>query len=145
MCPQKTSRLASNKALREPRVIVQAGGLEDREATSVTRALQSGWRRTTELPDLRRVKRIAIDTEGRDGGLLADRGSAWPWCDGHICGVGTAHRADREIRSYYFPIRHPDSQNFDSTQVYQWIRDHITAGVSFVTQNGIFDWGWLRA
>ena len=31
------------------------------------------------------------------------------------------------------------------THVYQWVRDHVAAGVRFVTQNGLYDWGWLRA
>jgi DNA polymerase I-like protein with 3'-5' exonuclease and polymerase domains len=50
-----------------------------------------------------------------------------------------------KIQSHYFPIRHPDSQNFDPDQVLQWLRDHIAAGICFVTQNGLYDWGWLRA
>ena len=49
------------------------------------------------------------------------------------------------VRGFYFPIRHPNSQNFDPEQVYQWLRDHVAAGVRFVTQNGLYDWGWLRA
>ena len=96
------------------------------------------------LPDLRRISLIALDTEEKDGGLLAGRGSSWPWGDGFIVGVSVAYRAEGEIRAHYFPIRHPDSVNFDPVQVFQWIRDHIAAGVRFLTQNGVFDWGWLR-
>ena len=44
-----------------------------------------------------------------------------------------------------FPIRHPDTNNFDSAQVYAWLKDHIAAtDLRFVTQNGLYDWGWLR-
>ena len=28
--------------------------------------------------------------------------------------------------------------------VAQWVRDHIAAGVIFVTQSGGYDWGWMR-
>ena len=42
-------------------------------------------------------------------------------------------------------MRHPDSNNFDPAQVFQWLRDLITSDVRIVTQNGLYDWGWLRA
>ena len=104
----------------------------------------SDWQPLPALPDLRRVGRIALDLETKDGGLLTDRGSAWPWGDGYICGVSVAYQAEGTVRGHYFPIRHPDSQNFDPTNVFQWVRDHVAAGVRFVTQNGLYDWGWLR-
>jgi DNA polymerase I-like protein with 3'-5' exonuclease and polymerase domains len=105
----------------------------------------SDWQPLSALPDLRRVGTLALDTETKDGGLAADRGSAWPWGDGYICGVSAAYHAEGAVRAHYFPIRHPDSPNFDPAQVFQWVRDHITAGISFVTQNGLYDFGWLRA
>jgi len=46
---------------------------------------------------------------------------------------------------HYFPLRHPDSQNFDRQQVFDWLQDLIAAGARIVTQNGLYDWGWLRA
>jgi hypothetical protein len=91
------------------------------------------WQPPTELPDLRRVCIIALDTEENDEGLRADRGSAWPWHGGYVCGVSVAYRVEREIRAHYFPIRHPDTANFDPEQVYQWLRDHIASGVRFIT------------
>src|SRR6516165_6323573 len=72
-------------------------------------------------------------------------GSGWPFRAGHLCGVSVAYRAEGEIRSHYFPIRHPDSQNFDPERVYRWVGDHVAAGVRFITQNGLFDWGWFHA
>ena len=74
---------------------------------------KSGWQPPKALPDLRRVGIIALDTETNDEGLRADRGSAWPWRGGHICGISVAYRADGDIRAHYFPLRHPDSDNFD--------------------------------
>ena len=36
------------------------------------------WQPPRELPDLRRVSIVAIDTEENDEGLRAGRGSGWP-------------------------------------------------------------------
>ena len=94
---------------------------------------------------LRRVDIIALDTETNDEGLRADRGSAWPWRGGYICGISVAYRADGDIRTHYFPLRHPDTDNFDPAQVYGWLKDLIASDVRIVTQNGFYDWGWLRA
>ena len=102
------------------------------------------WISPTELPDLRGVRLIALDTEIKDERLTADMGSGWPFSAGYICGVCIAYRAGNEIRSHYFPLRHPDTANFDPVQLYQWLRDLVASGVRVVTQNGVFDWGWLR-
>ena len=104
----------------------------------------SDWCPPTELPDLRRVDCIAMDTESRDDRLRVDMGSDWVFRAGHLVGVSIAYHAEGEVKGLYFPIRHADTQNFDPEQIYQWIRDHIAAGVRFVTQNGLYDWGWLR-
>jgi hypothetical protein len=103
------------------------------------------WRIPAELPDLRRAGIVALDIETRDDRLRADMGSGWPFKTGYICGVSVAYRADGEVRAHYFPICHPDSNNFDPALVYQWLRDLIASDVRFVTQNGLYDWGWLRA
>jgi DNA polymerase I-like protein with 3'-5' exonuclease and polymerase domains len=103
------------------------------------------WCAPKELPDLRRVGIVALDTETKDEGLGAGRGSSWPWRGGHLCGISIAYHAEGDIHGVYVTIRHPDSENFDPEQVYAWLRDHIAAGVRFVTQNGLYDWGWLRA
>jgi DNA polymerase I-like protein with 3'-5' exonuclease and polymerase domains len=105
----------------------------------------SAWRPPSALPDLRRVGIVALDTETDDAGLRADRGSAWPWHGGHVCGVGIAYRADGGIRSQYFPIRHPETNNFDPAQVFQWLKDLVASDIRFITQNGLYDWGWLSA
>src|SRR5262245_41170640 len=98
--------------------------------------ITSDWRGPSELPDLRRVGTIVIDSETRDEGLRADRGSAWPWHGGYVCGISVAWRAAGEIRASYFPIRHPDSENFARANVARWLQDHIAAGVKFITLNG---------
>jgi hypothetical protein len=73
----------------------------------------SEWKPLSALPDLRRVDIIALDTETKDGGLLTGRGSGWAFNDGHICGISIAYRTEGAIRAHYFPLRHPDTQNFD--------------------------------
>ena len=106
--------------------------------------MSTDWHPLPALPDLRRVDIIALDTEERDDGLLAGRGSGWAWGAGHICGISVAYRAEGNIVAHYFPLTHPDSPNFDRELTFQWLRDLIASGVQFVTQNGVFDWGWLR-
>jgi hypothetical protein len=101
------------------------------------------WRRPARLPDLRRVGTIAIDTETNDEGLRADRGSAWPWRGGYVCGISVAWRDESGIRANYFPLRHPDSETFDRKTVTRWLQAHVAAGVKFTTLNGAYDWGWL--
>jgi DNA polymerase I-like protein with 3'-5' exonuclease and polymerase domains len=105
----------------------------------------SEWTPLSVLPDLRRVGLIALDTETRDGGLLAGRGSGWAFNDGHICGISVAYRAEGESRAHYFPLQHPNTQNFDREQLFRWLKDLVASGVHIVTQNGLYDWGWLRA
>jgi DNA polymerase I-like protein with 3'-5' exonuclease and polymerase domains len=103
------------------------------------------WKPSSALPDLRHVDILALDTETKDGGLLAGCGSAWPWGDGFIVGISVAYRAEGEIRAHYFPIRHPDSENFEPEQLFQWLRDLFASDVPICTQNGLYDFGWLRA
>jgi DNA polymerase I-like protein with 3'-5' exonuclease and polymerase domains len=105
---------------------------------------QADWQAPTALPDLRRAGLIALDIETKDGGLLADRGSGWPWGDGYICGISAAYRDGGEIRSFYVPLKHPESPNFDHAQVFLWLRDLVASDVRIITQAGLYDFGWLR-
>ena len=63
-------------------------------------------------------------------GCSADRGSSWPWRDGHVCGISVAWRADGEMRAIYIPLRHPDTDNFDPAQVYRWLKDLVASDVA---------------
>ena len=102
------------------------------------------WRPPEQLPDLRRVDSLSFDIETLDKRLAAEMGTGWPYRAGHICGTSVAHRAGNDIKGFYFPLRHPDTENFAVEQAHQWLRDHIAAGVRFTTQNGLYDWGWMR-
>jgi DNA polymerase I-like protein with 3'-5' exonuclease and polymerase domains len=105
----------------------------------------TNWHPPTDLPDLRRVGMIALDTETKDEGLAADRGSAWPWAGGYVCGASVAYREGENIRAIYFPLRHPDTVNVDREQFYKWLADLLASDVRIVTQNGLYDFGWLHA
>src|SRR5262245_24711332 len=104
----------------------------------------SDWQPPSELPDLRGAGIISLDTETKHNGLMAERGSSWPLNDGYVCGVSIAYRVEGIIRAHYFPLAHPDSKNFDREQLIRWLQDLLASGVSIATQNGLYDYGWLR-
>jgi DNA polymerase I-like protein with 3'-5' exonuclease and polymerase domains/RecA-family ATPase len=101
------------------------------------------WKPPTELPDLRRAGVIALDLETRDDRLAAGKGSGWATGEGYIVGVSVAYRANGEIRAHYFPLRHPEDNAFDGARVFEWLKALIASDVHIVTQNGLYDWGWL--
>ena len=102
----------------------------------------SDWSPPTELPDLRKHARVALDLETRDLGLAAGRGPSWPMRQGHVCGFGVAWRGGEA----YYPLRHPDTADqFEPDQVKRWLADHWKAGVRFAFQNAPYDLGWIRA
>ena len=75
----------------------------------------------------------------------ADLGSGW-FCEaGHVGGFSVAYREDGAIRSFYVPLRHPNSNNFDCEKAFAWLRDLLASDVRVVTMNGLYDYGWLRA
>lgn len=102
----------------------------------------SKWKVPKELPDLRRHKFVAEDTETRDMGLAAGMGPSWHVRGGHVAGFSLAWKGGQG----YYPIQHPDTEGcFDREQVRQWHVDHHRAGVRFVFHNGPYDVGWLDA
>ena len=105
--------------------------------------MAGNWLTPQELPDLRRVGIVALDTETRDEGVARQARFQLGVGDGHVCGVSIAWRAGSEIRAGYVSLRHPASENHDRDDVIHWLRDTIAAGVKFTTMNGIYDWGWI--
>jgi DNA polymerase I-like protein with 3'-5' exonuclease and polymerase domains len=102
----------------------------------------SSWKTLTELPDLRNAGMIAVDTEGRDDGISNGRGSGWPYLSGFISGVAVAWSGG----SFYAPVRHPDSDCLDSSNVKQWLADHFTTkDLRVVMHHASHDVGWLKA
>jgi len=96
-----------------------------------------------ELPDLRRAGVVSLDTETRDGGLAENKGSGWPWGDGHVCGVSVGWHEGNNTKAAYLPVRHPDTECLDRERVAAWLRDLLASDVRVVTQNGLYDFGWL--
>ena len=105
---------------------------------------ESKWVRPTELPSLRGVQEIGLDTETVDEGLSHKRGPGWAFRHGHVAGVGVAWREGNRIERIYVPVKHPDTENFDREQVARWITD-ITKNKRVVMFNAGYDIGWLKA
>ena len=62
------------------------------------------------------------------------------------CGISVAWRADGEIRSRStFRCAIPTPRISIPIAVYRWLKDLVASDVRIVTQNGVYDWGWLRA
>lgn len=104
---------------------------------------ESDWVAPVELPDLvsMGVKIVGLDLETKDDGLAAERGAGWATGAGWICGVGVAWDGG----SLYVPIRHMETACMEPERVRAWLNEMIRGGVTFVTQHGSYDWGWLGA
>ena len=105
-------------------------------------------RKPRELPNLSQAKVIAVDTETYDPGLLSHGpGYVRPGIkgeprDGWIVGVSLA----TDDRAWYFPLRHPDSDNFAEETFYPWLRKTLGAARQpKVGANIGYDIGWLDA
>ena len=105
---------------------------------------ESKWVRPTQLPELRGVQEIGLDTETVDEGLSYKRGPGWAFRHGHVAGVGVAWREGNRIERIYVPVKHPDTENFDREQVARWLTD-ITKNKRVVMFNAGYDIGWLKA
>jgi hypothetical protein len=104
----------------------------------------SSWSPPVTLPDLR-GRLVGFDLETCDRGLALKVGSSWYRRGGHVAGVGLAWEEPGGVQSTYVPIAHPDSQCFTREVVAAWLSDHIASGTRFVTQGGLYDWGWASA
>lgn len=104
---------------------------------------ESTWEPPTHLPDLvaAGVRRVAVDMEARDDGLLGGRGPGWPYRAGYIAGVSMAWDGG----AVYAPVRHPDSACLDEAMVAGWVRHHLASGIEFIIQNSRYDLGWFQA
>ncbi len=103
----------------------------------------STWQRPAELPDLTQYKEIGLDTETRDIGLNGGRGPGWVYRAGHVAGISVAYGPVGMESGLYFPIAHPDTDNFDHDAVSRWLGDH--RHLRWVFQNAPYDLGWFRS
>jgi len=95
------------------------------------------------LPDLRRVGIFSLDIETKDEGIAADRGSAWPWRGGFICGISIAWPEGNALNSGYIPIAHPNSECFAHANVAAWLRDLFASDATAILHNASYDLGWI--
>lgn len=119
----------------------------DEQAKFVTSAPPppSDWVLPSVLPDLRNVKRIAVDVETNDPGLRAGRGIGVK-LGGFICGlaVGTD-----DGRRWYLPFAHANGNNLPKQMVLKWAQDqlnsftgevvgaHITYDLDYLAEVGV--------
>jgi Mesyanzhinovviridae DNA polymerase len=102
----------------------------------------SSWTAPTELPDLRGLTtRVVLDVEGRDDGLATKRGPGWATGAGHLTGVAIAWMEGLTLRSAYYSIQHPESDNFDRESIRRWLLDH--RHLRFAFHNAHYDIGWI--
>jgi DNA polymerase I-like protein with 3'-5' exonuclease and polymerase domains len=102
----------------------------------------SSWTAPTELPDLRELTtRVVLDVEGRDDGLATKRGPGWATGAGHLTGVAIAWMEGSTLRSAYYSIQHPESDNFDRKSIRRWLLDH--RHLHFAFHNAHYDIGWI--
>ena len=88
------------------------------------------WQVPRELPDLRRVGIIALDTETRERGCRPIAARPGRGAMAMSAASALAWREEGDIRAIYVPLRHPDTDNFDPAQVYRWLEDLIASGVA---------------
>ena len=98
----------------------------------------ANWQTPQELPDLRRVGIVALDTETqRRGAARRPRLGLAMARRIYLRHQRRLARGRRHSRASTFPLRHPDTDNFDPAQVYRWLKDLIASGVRIVTLNGV--------
>jgi DNA polymerase I-like protein with 3'-5' exonuclease and polymerase domains len=81
---------------------------------------------------------VAIDIEGRDGGLARDAGPGWVYNDGHICGVSAAW----DGWSGYVPMRHPGTECRSPEEVLGWAAELMRRNRP-VFHHAAYDLPWL--
>jgi DNA polymerase I-like protein with 3'-5' exonuclease and polymerase domains len=106
--------------------------------------LMSGWARPETLPDPHNIGDIAaVDLETNDVRMRAGLGPGYVMGDGYICGISIAYRNGCALRSLYVPIRHPETDNFDRSQAFAWLKHVLATVPRLVFHNALYDCGWL--
>ena len=99
------------------------------------------WVRPKELPNLRGADLIGFDLETKDEGLSQGLGPGGVFGLGHILGVSVA---TSDGYSGYFPLRHPESNNWDVSTIKRWAKDQLTGPEPKVGANIKYDLEWWR-
>lgn len=87
-------------------------------------------------PNLDKEKVLAIDIETHDPNIR-DLGPG-PRRDGYIIGVSIA----TQNKSWYFPIKHPDSENVNEEKFFSWLR--TLKDKDFIGANLLYDFDYLQ-
>lgn len=108
---------------------------------------ETGWRPSTEFPNLSAAKIISFDTETKDL-RLDERGPGWSRGDSHIVGISIAaetHSGERG--AWYFPIRHETETHFnmDARNVLTYADYALNTPTRKVGANLTYDIGCLAA
>lgn len=100
----------------------------------------SDWLPPTELPSLRGVKKLCIDTENRDE-QLAELGPGCRRADCYIVGLAVGTDDGRRL---YLPTRHEGGGNMDADLVYRWAQDELNNyDGDIVGAQLVYDLDWL--
>lgn len=93
----------------------------------------------SDLPDLRKAKLIAVDTETHDPNIQLGPGGVRG--DGKILGISIATDYGW---SGYIPVAHPNSpENFQVSAVKRWFNDQMRTSVPKIGANILYDLEWL--
>jgi DNA polymerase I-like protein with 3'-5' exonuclease and polymerase domains len=109
----------------------------------------STWAAPRELPSLRGVTLLGLDTETRDPRIEEDKGPGWACGIGNVVGISVAYLTLEGPRSWYLPFAHGrDGRaegNLPPDQVRRWAESELApyAG-TLVGTNLLYDLGWLR-
>lgn len=115
----------------------------DAEAKSHVEGL-ANWFLKDEWRDVSTADMIAIDTETYDPDLKA-AGSGWARGTGYLLGVSITAVWGNEIWSNYFPVQHPDTQNYPVEKVIQYIKECLyKCKGPRIFANAEYDIGWLN-
>lgn len=101
---------------------------------------ESNWEPPSELPDLRRVGLVGLDSETRDDGLAANIGPGWPFKLGYVDGI--SYYFDDQ-RYGYVPLTGEGA--FPKENVARWLKDHFKSSEFVpVFHNAPYDLGWMQ-
>lgn len=105
--------------------------------------MKMNWHIKDEWRDVSNADKIAIDTETYDPDLQA-AGAGWARKSGHLCGISIAAKFGSEIWSNYYPINHPNTNNWPKDKVIDYITECFKKAKVRVFANAEYDMGWLN-
>jgi DNA polymerase I-like protein with 3'-5' exonuclease and polymerase domains len=99
------------------------------------------WKRPEFLPDWTKCPLLSMDLETKDDGLNNNIGAGWAFEDhGYITGFSVCNGE----KALYFPIQHPETDNFDRPAAHRWLKAHVTRpGGRTIFHHAMYDMGWI--